>query len=125
MKAAAGLLMMANAALFFFGAVQHAGVAIGSFHEPRIVAAAIVETLCGVSLLWGATALFRDGRVRWRVAMITNFVALSGVLLGLAALAVGAGPRTASNDLYHRIMLLLIGASVLVLFFGRSRLNQR
>src|SRR5260370_9025398 len=124
MKTAAGLLMIANAALFFFGAVQHAGVAIGSFHEPRIIPAAIVETLCGLSLLWGATALFRDSRVRWRVALITNFVALGGVLLGIAALAAGAGPRTASNDLYHRIMLLLVGASVLILFFCRSRLHQ-
>src|SRR5260370_40392307 len=126
MKTAAGLLMIANTALFFFGAVQHAGVAIGSFHEPRIIPAAIVETLCGLSLLWGATALFRDSRVRWRVALITNFVALGGVLLGIAALAAGAGPRTASNDLYHRIMLLLVGASVLILLlFGRSRLNQK
>ena len=126
MKTAAGLLMMANAALFFFGAVQHAGVAVGSFHEPRIIPAAVVETLCGLSLLWGATALFRDSRAPWRVALITNFVALGGVLLGIAALAAGAGPRTASNDLYHRMMLLLIGASVLILlFFGRSRLNQK
>src|SRR5229473_6152671 len=126
MKTAAGLLMIANAAFFFFGAVQHAGVAIGSFHEPRIIPAAVVETLCGLSLLWGAMALFRDSRARWRVALITNFVALGGVLLGIAALAAGAGPRTASNDLYHRIMLLLIGASVLILlFFGRSRLNQK
>ena len=116
--------MIANAALFLFGAVQHAGVAVASFHEPLIIPAAIVETLCGLSLLWGATALFLDFRLRWRVALITNFVALGGVLLGMAALAAGAGPRTASNDLYHRIMLLLIGASVLILFSGRSRLNQ-
>jgi len=124
MKTVAGLLMIANAALFLFGAVQHAGVAVGSFHEPLIIPAAIVETLCGLSLLWGATALFLDFRLRWRVALITNFVALGGVLLGMAALAAGAGPRTASNDFYHRIMLLLIGASVLILFSGRSRLNQ-
>lgn len=125
MKTVAALLMIANAALFFFGAVQHAGVAVGSFHEPLIIPAAIVETLCGLCLLWGATAVFRDSRVRWRVALITNFVALGGVLLGIAALAAGAGPRTASNDLYHRIMLLLIGASVLILFSGRSRLNHQ
>ena len=54
-----------------------------------------------------------------------NFVALGGVLLGIAALAASAGPRTASNDLYHRIMLLLIGASLLILFLGWSRFNQR
>jgi hypothetical protein len=62
--------------------------------------------------------------MQWRVALITNFVALGGVLLGIAALAAGAGPRTASNDLYHHIMLILIGAVVLILFFGRSRINQ-
>jgi hypothetical protein len=123
MRTAAGLLMFANAAVFFFGAVQHAGVALGPFHEPRIIPAAIVETVCGLGLVWGATALLRDSR--WRVALITNFAALGGVVLGIISLAVGAGPRTASNDLYHRIMLLLIGASILVLFYGRSRTRQR
>ncbi len=37
--------MIANAALFLFDAVQHAGVAIGALHEPRIVPAAIVEAV--------------------------------------------------------------------------------
>jgi len=125
MKIVAGWFMIANAALFFFGAVQHAGIAVGSFHEPLIIPAAIVETLCGLCLLWGAGALFRNSKTGRRTALIMNFVALAGVLLGIAALAAGAGPRTASNDLYHRIMLLLIGASLLILFLGRSRLNQR
>jgi hypothetical protein len=125
MKTAAGLLMIANAAIFLFGAVQHAGVAVGPFREPLIIPAAIVETLCGLCLLWGAIALLRDSRMRWRAALITNFVALGGVLLGIAALAAGAGPRTASNDLYHRGMLILIGTVVLILFFGRSRFSRR
>jgi hypothetical protein len=124
MKTVAGLLMIANAALFFFGSLQHAGIAVGRFHEPLIIPAAIVEILCGLCLLWGAIALFRSSRTRWRVALITNFLALCGVLLGIAALAAGAGPRTASNDLYHRMMLILISAAVLILFLGRRRLNQ-
>ena len=49
---------------------------------------------------------------------------LGGVLLGMAALAAGWGPRTASNDLYHHIMLALIGASLLILFFARSALGR-
>jgi hypothetical protein len=124
MKTLAGSLMLANAALFFFGSVQHAGVAIGRFHEPLIVPAAIVEAVCGLSLLWGAIALFDAWRMRWRAALTANLVALGGVLLGIAALAAGAGPRTASNDLYHHIMLVLIGATLLVLFFARPRLKQ-
>ena len=113
-------VMITNSALFFFGAVQHAGFAIGSFHEPRIIPAAIVETLCGLSLLCGARAVLIHSRGEWRVALIANLVALGGVLLGMASLAAGLGPRTASNDLYHRIMLVLIGVSLLILLFGRS-----
>jgi hypothetical protein len=125
MKTVAGLLMIANAAIFFFGGVQHAGITVGRFHEPHIIPAAIVEAVCGLCLLWGAIALFRSSRTRWRLALITNLIALGGVLLGIAALAVGAGPRTASNDLYHRMMLILIGAVILILCFGRSRIKQR
>ena len=97
---------------------------MGQFHEPLIIRAAIVESLCGLCLLWSAIALFRDWRMRWRIALTTNLIALGGVLLGIAALAVGAGPRAASNDLYHRMMLILIIAMILLLFFGRSRLKQ-
>lgn len=114
--------MIANAALFFFGAVQHTGVVIGPFHEPLIIPAAIVETLCGICLLWGAISLFH--KTRWRTALVANFIALAGVVLGMVALAVAAGPRTASNDLYHRIMLSLIAAAVIVLFFARQRYTQ-
>ena len=96
MKTVLGLIMIANAALFLFGAVQHIGAAIGPFHEPRIIPAAIVETICAIALLWGAAAVLGHMHGLWRVALITNLVALAGVLLGIVALAVGAGPRTAS-----------------------------
>jgi hypothetical protein len=115
-----GWLMASNAVLFFFGAVQHAGVSVGPFREPRILPATIVETLCGLALGWGAVAVFGSSTAKWRVALITNLVALAGVVLGIAALAAGAGPRTPSNDLYHVIMLVLIGASLVLLFVRRS-----
>jgi hypothetical protein len=44
------------------------------------------------------------------------------VLSGIAALAAGAGPRTASNDLYHRMMLALIAITVLILFLRKRML---
>lgn len=118
-------LMVVNAGLFFFGAVQHAGFTIGPFHEPRILPATLVESLCGFSLLWGAARISNKQAIDSRIALTSNCIALSGVLLGIAALAVGAGPRTTSNDLYHRIMLLLIGASLLAVVCGRSLANKR
>ncbi len=126
MRTLLGSLMAANAALFLFGAVQHAGLAMGPFREPRIIPATIVEGLCFVSLAWGTVAVFgRRIRAR-RAALIANLIALGGVALGMAALAAGAGPRTASNDLYHLVMLALIAASLLVLFHrpAHSSLNQ-
>ncbi|HWY55246.1 MAG TPA: hypothetical protein VNZ03_12330 [Terriglobales bacterium] len=125
MRTALGLIMISNAALFLFGAIQHAGIPVGSFHEPRIIPAAVVESICGLFLLWGSIAIFGHLSSDWKIALIGNFVSLGGVLLGMAALAAGRGPRTASNDLYHRIMLVLIGASVLILFFARSALQRK
>ena len=121
MKKLIAWVMLANAALFFFGALQHAGIAIGPFHEPYIIPATIVEAICGLALLFGVAALFRNWKKSWGIALTGNLVALVGVALGMVALALGAGPRTASNDLYHRIMLVLIAAAIGALVFQRSR----
>jgi hypothetical protein len=125
MKTALGIMMLANAALFLFGATQHAGIAIGPFHEPRIVPAAVVETICGISLTWGAAVVLGRPVLGWSAPLISNLIALAGVCLGMAALAAGRGPRTASNDLYHHIMLALIGLSLLLMIVGKAVLRDQ
>lgn len=117
------VITIANAALFVFGAVQHAGLPLGTFHEPMIIPAAIVETVCALALAWGAAAVLRKSSAGWGTALLGNCIALAGVLLGIVALAAGRGPRTASNDLYHRIMLVLIALSVAILLVWRSRVK--
>jgi Na+-transporting NADH:ubiquinone oxidoreductase subunit NqrB len=118
--------MLGNAALFVFGALQHAGVAIGSLHEPVIVPASVVEVVCALALSWGAAAVLKQSLKAWRAAFIGNLVAILGVAIGMVALAVGAGPRTSSNDLYHRIMLALAIASLVILLIpgGRKSLTR-
>lgn len=124
MKNILAIVMLANAALFFFGAIQHIGVALGPFHEPRIVPAAIVESICGISLSLGAAMVLGRTELGWTAPLISNLIALAGVCLGMVALAHGRGPRTASNDLYHHIMLGLIGASLLLLLIGKTALRH-
>jgi hypothetical protein len=114
------LPMALNMTLFVFEATQHVGVEIGRYSEPMIVPAAIVESICALSLLWGLWAVFRDSPAFWRIAFTGNLVALAGVLLGIVALAAGRGPRTVSNDNLHRAMLTLIGLSFVALFMARS-----
>ena len=119
--------MLLNAALFVFGAVQHAGISIGSFHEPHIIPAAVVETLCALALVWGAANVLQGLLNARLAAVIGNLVAITGVAIGMVALALGRGPRTASNDLYHRIMLILAAASLVILFIpaGRTALKRQ
>jgi hypothetical protein len=49
-----------------------------------------------------------------------------GVAIGMVSLAVGAGPRTASNALYHRMLLALAAVSLLILVVPslRSKLTR-
>lgn len=120
MRSLLRILMLFNAALFFFGAIQHLGVAIGSFHEPVIHPAAIVESSCGIALTVAVITLMRGTSSARRVAIIANFIAIAGVSLGMIALAAGRGPRTSSNDTYHHIMLALAVGSLIILFTWRS-----
>ena len=126
-KQTVALLMLGNAALFLLGALQHAGVAIGPLHEPVIIPASIVELLCALALIWGTAAVLIRSHSAWRAVLIGNLVAITGVTVGIVALAAGAGPRTASNELYHRIMLALAAASLIIIFLpnGREMLHRR
>ncbi len=126
MKQLLTVLMLGNAALFMFGALQHAGFAIGPFHEPHIVPASIVESICALALILGATAVLRGSPAAWGAALIGNLVPIIGVAIGMVALAAGRGPRTASNDLYHKIMLTLAFAALVILFIpaGRTALKR-
>jgi hypothetical protein len=126
MKPLLTALMLGNVALFVFGALQHAGVAIGSLREPVIIPASVVEMFCALALSWAAVAVLKQSPKAWRAAFIGNLVAITGVVIGLVALAVGAGPWTASNALHHKIMLALATASlvILVLPAGRTALRR-
>jgi len=106
--------------------LQHAGVAIGSLHEPVIVPASVVEVLCALALSWGTAAVLKQSLKAWRAAFIGNLVAIIGVVIGMVALALGPGPWTASNDLYHGIMLALATASFVILLVpaGRTALKR-
>jgi hypothetical protein len=115
------ILLLGNAALFVFGALQHAGVVIGSLSEPVIIPASIVELLCALALIWGVVAVLTGSLKAWRSALIGNLIAVAGVAIGMVALAIGAGPRTSSNDLYHSIMLALAAASLVTLFVPATR----
>jgi hypothetical protein len=99
--------------LFASGAVAHMGVPIplgfGTWHEPLLVPAAIVEGVGALAL--GATLVSLVVRVPWsrRVAWWALWYCFAGVLWGMSRLALGSIPaaHTVSNDFLHIAMTLV------------------
>jgi hypothetical protein len=127
-----GLLAAVYAGTFVVAVLLHVGVQIplgfAVLDEPQRPFAVIVEGLAGVLLALGAFAVF--ARKTWAWASVTgaHAVALAGVLWGMVAVAAGRGPHTQLNDTYHRVMVVLLGAGLILLltplgrrFLGRER----
>ena len=123
---AVGTLAVLYAVTFFLGALLHLGVRIplgfALLAEPRIIPATIVEALCGLALGVGGYAVLT--LKSWAWSAVTGAHALGGVLLGITALALGAGPSTELNTVYHRVMLVALVAGLMT-SAARAALGRR
>ncbi len=110
------ILLAFEAVTFLFGAAMHLGhrMALGfaTVHEPRIVPATIVEALCAMVLLGAAWVVLTQRPGGQRAVRRATGLAIAGVLIGMTALAVGAGRRTELNDLYHIAILAALIATL-------------
>jgi len=120
-----GVLSAIYAATFFCGAMLHTGVQIplgfAVLAEPTIIPATVVEGLCGLVLAVAAWAVFTRKSWAWTAAFAAHAFALGGVLLGITALAVGAGPSTELNTIYHRVMVVALVAVLALLLSPAGR----
>jgi len=103
------VLMVLEAITFLLAAMLHLGIQFPlGFSEPQIIPATIVEGLCGIFLAVGAYAVFAHKSWAWQGAVAAHVFAVAGVLLGITALALGAGPSTEANTIYHRTILVVL-----------------
>ncbi len=104
-----GVLMILEAITFLLAAMLHLGIQFPlGFSEPQIIPATVVEGLCGIFLAVGAYAVFVRKSWAWQGAVAAHVFAVAGVLLGITALALGAGPSTQVNTIYHRTILVVL-----------------
>ncbi len=105
-------VIILEALTFFFFGFLHSGVRLSLgfavLQEPRIIPAMLVELLCGLLLTGSAFAVATRKSWSWIASVIAHTFSIGGVLLGMVALALGAGPRTELNDIYHRTILILL-----------------
>jgi uncharacterized membrane protein len=103
------VLIVLEAITFLLATLLHLGIQFPlGFSEPRIIPAAIVEGLCGIFLAVSAYAMFAHRSWAWWGAIAAHVFAVAGVLLGITALALGAGPSTEANTIYHRVILVVL-----------------
>ncbi len=74
----------------------------------------------------GAFAVFARKTWAWAAVTGAHAVALAGVVWGMIAVAAGRGPHTQLNDTYHRVMVVLLAANVILLLapLGRNSLGR-
>ena len=117
-----GVLMVLEAITFLLAAMLHMGIQFPlGFSEPQIIPATIVEGLCGIFLAVGAYAVFARKSWAWQGAVVAHVFAVAGVLLGITALALGAGPSTEVNTVYHRTILVVLVVVLALLFTPGAR----
>ena len=122
--AAIRALAVFEAVTFLVAASLHLGLTLPfGLAEPPILPAAIVEGLAGLFCAGSVYALFTRRPKAWYAAMAANVFALCGVLLGMWALASGYGPSTALNGFYHRLMLVVLVASIALLLTPAGRVG--
>ncbi|MGH7571417.1 MAG: hypothetical protein ACREMK_06190 [Gemmatimonadota bacterium] len=116
------LIVGIEAIAFMIAAVLHLGVPLPvGFDEPVIIPAAIAEGLIGIFLAIAALALLASDRLAWPLAVAAHVFGITGVLVGTFALAVGAGPSTEANTIYHRVALAVLVAVLVLLLTERGR----
>ncbi len=90
--------------VFLLAAALHTG----AFGVPALIAAMIVEGLCGIASIISAITIVSGLRGAHKIAVIVQVFTLAAVLLGITALARAPGLRTPLNLGLHAIMLALI-----------------
>jgi hypothetical protein len=107
------VLLAVDLLLFAGGALAHSGIPIplgfGTWEEPLLVPAAIIEGVGAAGLLTALAAI--AGRASWayRICWPILWYCFAGVLWGMARLAVGSIPEahTMTNDFLHIGMTLV------------------
>ncbi len=129
-RAVLTFVIILEALTFFFFGFLHSGIRLSLgfavLQEPRIIGAIIVESLCGLLLTGSAFAIATRKSWSWRASVIAHTISIGGVLFGMAALALGAGPRTELNDIYHRTILIILVVMLIYLFtpVGKAVLSR-
>ena len=108
MRTVQSILVFA-AATFVAAAAVHFGALLDGYGH---VEAGRAETVIAVVLLAGFALTWAPAPWARRAAIAAQAFAIFGVLVGLFTIAIGVGPRTAGDIIYHVAVLAVLGAGL-------------
>lgn len=118
------ILILAEALTFAVASLLHLGLAVpiaAALGEALMPQAGVPEGIIGLVLLGGAVASFARGRASWAIVLGTHLFAIGGTLVGMASLAAGLAPRTDANEIYHRVIIVVLVVVTALLFTRGAR----
>ena len=110
-------LMLLETLAFLAAAAIHAGFLVGGYEHRE---ARIAETVIAIVLLTGAIAASFGPVWARRAGLAAQGFALAGTTVGIVTIAIGVGPRTFADVLYHIIIVCVLIYGVLLAARARA-----
>jgi hypothetical protein len=100
-------------AAFVGASLVHFGVLAGGYEHRK---AGVAESVIGGALLAGFALTWILPESARRVSLAVQAFALFGTLVGLFTIAIGVGPRTAPDLVYHAVIVAALVWGLIVTF---------
>src|SRR5438477_11332994 len=102
-------LLILEAAAFLMAASTHFGLLVGGFEHAR---AARAESVIGLVLVVTAVMTWLRPEAVRTIGLMAQGFALLGTCVGLVTIAVGIGPRTVPDLLFHLCVLAVLAVGL-------------
>ena len=111
-------LLLFEVTLFAAASLVHSGVFLGGYEHAR---AATAEGLIAAVLACGIFACFFRPAWTRSVALAVQSFALFATLIGAFTIAIGIGPQTMADRVFHLLLLLVLISGFVATFKWNSR----
>lgn len=109
------LLLAVQAILFAAACLVHAGVPFSGYEHSRAATAEGVIALVLLAALVGGLSRPEPARM---IALAAQGIAFLGTLVGAFTIAVGVGPQTTADYLFHAVLLVLLASGLFIAWWS-------
>ncbi|HEU4484117.1 MAG TPA: hypothetical protein VFR96_01410 [Povalibacter sp.] len=112
-------LLAIQALLFAVASLVHAGILLSGYEHSR---AAVAEGVIALVLFAGLVVSFVRPQSTRTTALVTQGFALLGTLVGAFTIAIGVGPQTTADYVFHVLLLALLVSGLVVAWKSKRAL---